>query len=609
LADVVNLTGDSAFDRTLYLAASVGLQQSKHVSLFPRSRIRETLALMKRPGADSMLNESLAREIAVRENLRSVVVLGVAGVDQDYLVSGRVIDPASGADLYANQERARERGNVLDALDKVLNRVRRAVGESRDSIRTFSAPLPRATTASLPALQSYATALSAFSARRYDDARASYQRAVELDSSFALAWLGLAEFEWQLANDRPAAFAALAHAERHGDRLTERERLRLAQTSAAYRGRAAEELRIAETLARSFPEVTTWYNLGNKQMRARRCPEAIASFDKALGFDSSFVGAHINRATCQQFLGASDSAVASYNRAWAVDSLSVYQGALNHEYGIGLVRAGMLDSARAVFQRMTRRPGNIDQQYGHRSLAYHASWTGQWRAADEQFDTAAMLVMDNRPPLSAFRNRILQADLLLTAQQTEKAKKSLDAAWGLHARIPLSPPFAMNAGLAFVRGGQLDRASEMLKAINKSMVEASSDDRTVRAVLAARIALAMRRPDSARRALEAATDTTRGGAVLPALVDVLIALGRRDSALVAATHFENRFAFGSDAQDAWLRNLLTKGRLAEQSGDKVVATSAYSRLESQLKSGDSDHPLLVESRRGLARLALTDSRR
>ena len=344
-------------------------------------------------------------------------------------------------------------------------------------------------------------------------------------------------------------------------------------------------------------------------MRARRCPEAIASFEKALGFDASFVGAHINRATCHQFLGAFDSAVVSYNRAWAVDSLSVYQGALNHEFGIALVRAGMLDSALAVYQRMARRPGNIDQQYGRRSLAYHASWMGHWRAAEAQFDTAAKLVMDNRPPLSAFRNHILRAELLLTAQQTVRARQSLDAAWELHTKIPLAPPFAMYAGLAFVRGGQVDRASEMLKIINKSVVEASSDDRTVRAILAARIALAQRRADSARRALDAATDTTRSFYVLPALVDVLVALGRRDSALVAATQFEDRVAFGADAQDAWLRNLALKGRLAEQLGQNAVATSAYTRLESQLKSGDPDHPLLIESRRGLARLALTDSRR
>ena len=149
----------------------------------------------------------------------------------------------------------------------------------------------------------------------------------------------------------------------------------------------------------------------------------------------------------------------------------------------------------------------------------------------------------------------------------------------------------------------------MLTIVNESMREASSDDRTVRAVLAARIALAQNRAVAARRELEAATDTTRSDYILPALVDVLLALGHRDSALVAATQFEKRVVFGIDAQDAWLRNLLMKGRIAEQLGRTELATTSYARLESQLLSGDSDHPLLVESRRGLARLGVTDVRR
>jgi DNA-binding SARP family transcriptional activator/Tfp pilus assembly protein PilF len=610
LADVVNLTGDSVFDQTLYYAASVGLQQSRQVSLFTRSRVRETLSLMQRPGADSMLDESLAREVAVRENLRSVVQLSVARGDRSYLVGGRVIDPSSGDDLFAHQERARNRDEVLDALERVLNRIRRSVGESRDSIRAFSAPLPRVTTASLPALEAYASAINAFSARRYPDAKAAYARAVELDSSFALAWLGLAEFEWIMANNRETAFAALQRAERHSERLTERERLRLAQTSAGYRGNAAEELRISETLANRFPEVTTWYNLGTKQMRVRRCPEAIASFEKALGFDSSHAGAHINTATCHQFLGAYRDAVLSYNRAYGVDSFSVYQGTLNHEFGIALVRAGFPDSARAVFERMVRRPTHLDQQYGHRSIGYHAAWTGHWRSADAHFDSAATLSRAGTNfILSEFRNRVLQAELLLTAQQEARARQSLEQAWALRTKVAIGPPFAMFAGLAYVRAGQLDRATEMLRILNSTVREGSTDDRTVRAILTSRIALAQQRTGDARRALMAATDTTWIGYTLPVLVDAMVALDHRDSALVAATQLEHRSVFGTDAQDAWLRNLLIKGRLAEQSGQRMEATSAYSRLESQLRAGDPDHPLLVASRLGLARVALTDSRR
>ena len=545
----------------------------------------------------------------MRENLRRVVHVTVARVDQSYLVAGRVIDPSSGADLFTHQEQVSERGEVLQALDRVLGQIRRGVGESSDSIRVFSVPLPRVTTSSLPALQAYASALRDYNARRYGDAQSAFLRAVELDSSFALAWLGLADLYYQQANDRAMANAALATAERHADRLTEREQLRMELSKARFRGDAAHELRIAESLARRFPEAVTWHNLGNTYLSRRNCPDAIAAFEKSLGFDSTFVAAHLSSATCHQFLGASAKAIASYNRAWAVDSVSIYQGIQNHQFGVALVRGGMPDSARAVYERMIRRPASQDQQFGHRSLAWHAMWTGRWRKADAEFDTAAHLARDAGTMLSVFRNRILQADLLVTAEQQASARRVLDAAWNLREQIPIAPAFAMYAGLAFVRAGQLDRATGMLRRIDEVMQQASSDDRTVRAILAARIALAQNRVAAARSALESATDTTRSDYTLPALIDVYLASGHRDSALVAATRFEKRAVFGIDAQDAWLRNLLTLGRIAEQLGRTEEATTAYARLETQLKSGDADHPLLVESRRGMGRLAVRDARR
>jgi tetratricopeptide (TPR) repeat protein len=608
LADVENLTGDSTFDRTLYLAASVGLQQSRQISLFPRSRVRETLALMQRPGADSVLDESLAREVATRENLQRVLLLGVARIDSAFVLTARIIHPPSGRDLFVDRARAATRGDILDQLDGLLTRVRRASGESGDSLRAYAVPLPRVTTSSLVALHAYAAGTDAWTRRRYDEAKAAFQRAVALDSTFALAWLGLAEVSYQLYRDRPAGDAALTQALQYADRLTERERLRLEQAALGYRGRVDQEVRIAEQLARRFPERDTWYSLGTFLMRLRRCPEAIPALERSLEFDSTFAGAHINVATCHQFLGASDSAVAAYGRAYAVDTASVYTGGLNHEFGIALVRAGRVDSARRVFERMARRSQPQDRQFGQRSLGYLAAWLGRARDADAHFDSAAVLAAGFGTHLSEFRNRILQAETRLTMGMRSRASLSLDASTQLATRLTLDPGFAMHAGLAYVTAGQLARASKMLEVIVAGSRAASASDRTIHAVMSARIALARGDTDGARRALEAATDTTWNDFVLPALLDVHAARGHADSALDASMRLASRSTFGTAAQEAWMRNLVRLAESAERIGRRDLAQETYVRLEAQLSAGDPDHPLLTEARAGIARLAGRDAR-
>ena len=94
---------------------------------------------------------------------------------------------------------------------------------------------------------------------------------------------------------------------------------------------------------------------GHVLMRMRRCPEAIAALRQSETYDGTFANAHINVATCYQFLGSSDSAVAAYTRAYAADSVSVYTGALNHEFGVALVRAGLVDSSAARVHENGRR--------------------------------------------------------------------------------------------------------------------------------------------------------------------------------------------------------------------------------------------------------------
>ena len=61
LADVLNETGDSGLDRGLASAAAVGLQQSRHLRVYPRSRLPVIYGLMRLEESDPGLTWELAR--------------------------------------------------------------------------------------------------------------------------------------------------------------------------------------------------------------------------------------------------------------------------------------------------------------------------------------------------------------------------------------------------------------------------------------------------------------------------------------------------------------------------------------------------------------------
>jgi Flp pilus assembly protein TadD len=75
---------------------------------------------------------------------------------------------------------------VLDELGEAASKLRGELGESMASVQKFDVPLAQATTSSLEALKAYSIGNKAFNEKGPAAALPYYQRAIELDSNFAL---------------------------------------------------------------------------------------------------------------------------------------------------------------------------------------------------------------------------------------------------------------------------------------------------------------------------------------------------------------------------------------------------------------------------------------
>jgi tetratricopeptide (TPR) repeat protein len=121
-----------------------------------------------------------------------------------------------------------------------------------------SRPTPRHL---LPALKAFLEGEQALRIGDFDGAAADYGRAVQGDSTFALAWYRLSEAGEYLLREDLATDAAAA-AERWSARLPERERTLLAARLAARQGRIDTALELLAGAARTHPDdVEAWTQL------------------------------------------------------------------------------------------------------------------------------------------------------------------------------------------------------------------------------------------------------------------------------------------------------------------------------------------------------------
>ena len=602
LADVANSTGDTIFDRSLMTAASIALRQSPFIRLYPRSRLPQLYAMMRIEHLDTALTFSLAQAVAERAGVRWALGLSLARHGDDIVVHSELADVAGHRRLASDSTRPVPRTDVIPALDELLFRVRRSLGESRGDLTAHRASLPLVTTASIEALHSLADGSAAWDKADYQRARELWERAVDLDTTFAMALGALGGWHYYM-HDRERGEQYYQQALAHADRLTERELLGLRIGRAQNRGSIDSAIALSRQLTERFPSGTSWYDVGVYLLRANRDSEAIVAFKRSLALDSLRANAWINVATSSAKLGRLADAVENYRRAERVDSTALYRGNINNEYGTALVALGRLAEAETVFRRMASEPRIDDRALGLRSLAFLAFWRGNARDAAESLRQAIDATVQAKAPLSEARNHMLLAGVYRSADRLADANHEIDRALALTPAPTFSP--TLLSVLAF-QCEQLQRhrdAAAVARLVHARAGRENAQDQAAIAFADAATALARHQPDSALASLRGASALPWGVLRLALTADAFAAAHQTDSAKATLATVISRQWFGAEGEAEWLHAPLVLGDLLLATGDTAAAVPQYRAVLERWQEAASDLPDLVTARTRLKLLA------
>ena len=402
------------------------------------------------PGLADLLSASL--DGAGR--LRSVDSRVVLAATDD--TRGRAVDPAAASSVarrfgaryfvlgsvVESGGRLRITAAMYDRGDRARPMATESVESSADSIfpavdalaarllverfRTPGERLSRAaatTTTSIAALKEYLEGEVAFRSGEYASAAAAYERAIEVDSAFALAHYRLSQAaDWSGRDERvlPAAERALHFAQR----LSAQDSL-LVRAFVDWRsGRLDDAERLYRAEVADHPDdVEGWYQLGallfhGNPLRGRAATDARAAFERVLALDADNPDALVHLARIaflqgrtaevdslmRRMLALAPSRDVVELRAFRAFALGDRQGqkrvttelltATERVSPVTALEVAMyaddLEGADRFGRALTERYRSRDVQgYGHRLLAHTAAARGQWRAAQLQLAAAA----------------------------------------------------------------------------------------------------------------------------------------------------------------------------------------------------------------------------
>lgn len=288
---------DELLGRTAAELLRTSFSMSRLLYVPSDAAIRSALARMGRDGQNLQLED--ARELASREGYGLIATGEIAQVGEGYVLTARLIETESGEILGRFRSSAASHDDFVRAVDGISTAMRERIGETAESIRR-SVPLAQVTTPSLEALKAYTRARHLRLVEgRWDEAVPWFERAIETDSTFGLAYRALAMTLHYLGRGPDETGPLFGAAYRHRDHMTPMERVMIEEWAVMQRNRTeADGPGFYEPLIRLHEEflelhgrhASSLNNLGHYYLQAGRLEDAIRAYEWRQSIEYSALG-------------------------------------------------------------------------------------------------------------------------------------------------------------------------------------------------------------------------------------------------------------------------------------------------------------------------------
>jgi serine/threonine protein kinase/tetratricopeptide (TPR) repeat protein len=607
VADFADRAGEPALAAAMSDAFQVDIAQSPLVRVLSPRQARSTLVRMER-SPDLALDDSLAREVAMREGVKAFVTGTVSKVAGRYTISARLVSAEKGELLIALRETVADSNDVIRAAGRLSSRLRERMGESLRSVRA-TPPLEQVTTASLGALRAYSTGIRAIIAGDRERGLRSLDSAVALDTGFASAYRVMGITYGDMI-ERGRETAALEHAIANQARLPYYERYHLI-ASHAYNvlGDYQAAIDAYHRILERYPDdVRALNNLSFVHSSRREYAVQESLEVRAIAADSSIPSIQtalaVARANRGDFVGARR----------ALDRVEArFPGFLNARLSEIYLAAAQQDWDAAEQQaraRLAAHPADsLDALDGLETLAGIVMTQGRLGEAERHSRAVLTLGAKLGSP-----GRYLSSALRLAYLDLGYRSAPARALTGVETALARFPLDSIEVGdrpydeLArfFAAAGRPARARALIGEAERTSLARLHGLRPDRRWTVGAIALAEGRPSDAVVALRQAAETHECAiCVLPALARAYEAAGQPDSAMVIYERYVTtpwEWRFETDAIElGWA--LKRAGEQYERRGENAKAAEAYSRLVRLWRRADEElQPVVTAAKGRLERL-------
>ncbi|HUU44537.1 MAG TPA: tetratricopeptide repeat protein [Acidobacteriota bacterium] len=414
ILDFTDLSGDSVGTWIGSVSTNLlitDLSESQFVQVVSRQRLLDIRRRVHGPeSAAGPLDESAALQVAREADARWLLTGVVIQVKPEIVLSVQLVDVSSGDAVTGRRVYGETAQGIFPLIDKLSHELRNDLALPEAARQEPDPQVADLTTHSAEAYSHYLEGLDLLDRYYRPQAEEQFRRALEFDSTLAMAYYFLSEL-----SDRALIDQAVAHI----DRVGQKENFYIRSRKAAYVGDLEGAIAILdEAIARYPDEKEAHFQIGKHHFTAAAYADAARHLNIALQLDPLFKSARNHLVYTYDRMGQYEDAIATIN---TYISLAPEEPNPYDTRGEIYARHGRYDLAIASFnQALAIEPTFFNSRL---NLGYIYNRQGEYDLARAQFDAIVQLT----DPRTRAHGRLMLTTIPMRQGRLAQALRELDA--------------------------------------------------------------------------------------------------------------------------------------------------------------------------------------
>jgi serine/threonine protein kinase/tetratricopeptide (TPR) repeat protein len=260
------------------------LSESQYVMrVMSRQRLYDILKLLGKEDL-KRIDRTVASEVARKAEVGWILTGDILQTEPTIVLTSDISDAATGEILATQRVTGEEGEDLFAVVDKLSSQIKKDLALPGGTRKELDKPVADVTTHSPEAYRYYLEGVDNFNKVYFAEAEESFKKALEYDSTFAMAYYWLATLKQGAERNR-----MIEKAVEYSDKVSKRERFYIKIREAGIKGESEHVLEGLLKMAEHYPEdkeVFEW--LGSYYYEIREFEKAIFYFRKALELDPLF---------------------------------------------------------------------------------------------------------------------------------------------------------------------------------------------------------------------------------------------------------------------------------------------------------------------------------